>query len=196
MKLILKRKTEINSTVLGELFINNKFFCYTLEDKIREVKIKHETCIPEGIYKVILTLSQRFKVVLPLLLNVPNFAGIRIHAGSTIASTSGCIIVGSSILGERLLHSKTTLEQLMIRLKQALRNKEEVTIEVINPIKAKEIIPIRTQEEIMKKEIVLDSIVIEPIIQPKVEIQSQTNNKLKTLIQWLKILIRFISKNW
>lgn len=82
MELTLQRKTEINNSVIGQLFINGEFICYTLEDKIREVKIKHETCIPEGDYSVVMTLSQRFKTILPLLLNVPGFDGIRIHAGN------------------------------------------------------------------------------------------------------------------
>jgi hypothetical protein len=82
MELILKRKIEVNNAVIGQLFIDGKFICYTLEDKIRDVKIKHETCIPAGKYPIVMTMSQRFKMVLPLLQNVPNFDSIRIHAGN------------------------------------------------------------------------------------------------------------------
>lgn len=140
MELILQRELEINNSVIGKLSINGKFLCYTLEDKIRDVKIKHETCIPEGEYRVIMNMSTRFKTVLPLLLNVPNFEGIRIHAGNTIEDTSGCILVGVSVSGETLLHSKVALVKVLEYLVPALK-KEEVTIKVLNPVKLLPVIP-------------------------------------------------------
>lgn len=75
----LKRKSKINDCTFGEILINNKFFCYTLEDKIREIKIPGQTAIPAGEYEIIINRSVRFKRLMPLLLNVPNFAGIRMH---------------------------------------------------------------------------------------------------------------------
>lgn len=179
MNLTLQRKKEVNNTVLGELSINGKFFCYTLEDKIRDVKIKNETCIPEGEYEIKLTLSQRFKTILPILLNVPRFEGIRIHAGNTIEDTSGCILVGSAIQGELLLHSKTTLLKLLDQVKYALK-KEGVTIKVLNPIK-----------EVVKPELKAESFSIEKpkevipaIIIPK---ENKTNfiHLINLIKQWL-----------
>jgi hypothetical protein len=79
---ILKRIKEINNATIGELYKDDKFVCYTLEDKTRPEKIKHETAIPAGDYSIIVNQSPRFKKRLPLLLNVPNFTGIRIHAGN------------------------------------------------------------------------------------------------------------------
>ena len=36
----------------GLLFIDDVFECYTLEDQYQDVKVMHETCIPEGEYKI------------------------------------------------------------------------------------------------------------------------------------------------
>lgn len=193
MELLLQRKTEVNNTVLGELFINGSFFCYTLEDKIRDVKIKHETCIPEGSYNIIITPSARFKEILPLLQNVPNFSGIRIHAGNTIEDTSGCILVGSAIKGEMLLYSKITVSRLISKLQTALK-KEKVKIEVKNPTPIKEVLPkvVKTPkevEEIVDK--IIQDVASEPIIPlPIKDITPQTKQSKFTIIlnlikQWL-----------
>ncbi len=98
MELKVKRIDYCAKATMGELYINGKFFCYTLEDVVRKdgVKVYGETAIPAGRYKVIITMSNRFKVRLPLLQNVPNFDGIRIHPGNTSADTHGCLLVGTT----------------------------------------------------------------------------------------------------
>lgn len=78
---------------------NNPFFCNTLEDVVRvlnkkEDKIQGETAIPAGKYQVVMSFSNQFQKVMPLLLNVPYFSGVRIHSGNTDKDTEGCIIVG------------------------------------------------------------------------------------------------------
>lgn len=112
MKLKLIRFKKTNSCTFGKLYMDDKFFCYTLEDIVREVKIKHQTAIPTGTYQVVINYSIRFKKMMPLVVNVPNFTGIRIHAGNTAASTSGCILVGDEIGEECLVRSKETFARL------------------------------------------------------------------------------------
>jgi len=87
--------TRSDRNIIGDLFIDGEFFCYTLEDERRAdgVKVYGETAIPTGTYNVKLTKSNRFKRLMPLLLDVPLFKGIRIHGGNTSKDTLGCILV-------------------------------------------------------------------------------------------------------
>lgn len=108
MNITVKRLHFTSQSTIGELFINGKFECYTLEDVCRdknkdgdlqdpgEAKVYAKTAIPKGTYRVIINQSNRFKRKLPLLLNVPGFEGIRIHAGNTAANTEGCLLVGET----------------------------------------------------------------------------------------------------
>jgi len=188
MDLLLQRKTEINNTVFGELFINGSFFCYTLEDKIRDVKIKHQTCIPQGSYNIIITYSTRFKELLPLLQNVPNFIGIRIHAGNTIEDTSGCILVGSAIQGERLLYSKITVNRLISKLQSALK-KEKVKIEVKNPSPVKKTLP-KVQKTPQEVEKIVEEIIQEVVVpEPTPKVQSKLTIIINLIKQWLTNLL-------
>lgn len=127
MKLELQRKYYKQTYTIGNLYIDGLFFCNTLEDIPRVKKITNETCIPTGAYRVILNMSNRFKRIMPLLLFVPGFDGIRIHAGNTDKDTSGCILVGKNTLPGRLTNSKETFEKLMEIL---LNSKDEIVIEV------------------------------------------------------------------
>ena len=87
--------TRGDRNIIGDLFINGEFFCYTLEDEKRAdgVKVYGETAIPTGTYNVLLTKSNRFKRLMPLIVEVPMFRGIRIHGGNTSKDTLGCILV-------------------------------------------------------------------------------------------------------
>lgn len=87
--------TEGDRNIIGDMYLNDEFFCYTLEDEKRPdgTKVYSKTAIPVGTYKVKITYSPTFKRNMPLLENVPNFSGIRIHGGNTSENTLGCILV-------------------------------------------------------------------------------------------------------
>jgi len=127
MKLLLKRIFKGETYTIGKLYVDGVYVCDTLEDKVREVKIKHETAIPAGTYDVILNLSTRFKRILPRLLNVPGFDGILIHPGNDKDDTSGCILVGENKEKGRVINSKITFDKLFSMLKLD----DHITIEIV-----------------------------------------------------------------
>jgi hypothetical protein len=129
MNLTLIRKYPSTDCIIGELLIEGVFECYTLEDIERPVKIPGVTAIPRGFYEVVITYSERFKKPLPLLLNVPNYDGVRIHTGNIAANTEGCILVGRVKDTNQILESKLAFESLFPKL-QAAAGKEKIIIEV------------------------------------------------------------------
>lgn len=88
------------SVTLGRLYLDNIFWCQTCEDEDRFLengvteKVNGTSAIPRGKYRLTTSFSQRFQRVLPLVLDVPGFVGIRIHGGNTAEDTHGCILVG------------------------------------------------------------------------------------------------------
>ena len=126
MELTLQRTKKRKRFTLGALSIEGEPFCDTLEPTWRDIgpggkgrKIRGRTAIPEGRYAVAVTRSPQFNGEwLPLLLHVPGFAGVRIHAGNTAADTEGCILVGyhSDKYPERLFDSRLWLQRLLKRL--------------------------------------------------------------------------------
>jgi hypothetical protein len=114
LKLEVKRRRLEQQRTIGDLFIDGHLFCQTLEDVVRPAgeKVPGQTAIPAGRYEIRLTYSQRFKQVMPQLMLVPNFEGIRIHSGNTEADTSGCLLVGKES-SDRLVNSRDTYNDLM-----------------------------------------------------------------------------------
>ncbi len=134
MKITVNR-TVFGKATTGDLLIDGEQFCYSLEDMDRKLesggtKVPRETCIPRGTYQVIVNFSQHFKRELPLLLDVPQFEGVRIHPGNTPADTEGCILVGSSVQGDTLINSRTAFELLLARIRIALNHNERVELEI------------------------------------------------------------------
>jgi hypothetical protein len=127
MKLTLKRNFKGPDYTIGKLYIDGHYFCDTLEDTVRPTgkKVAGKTAIPAGDYKVIKSYSPRFKKVLPEILNVPNFTGVRIHAGNTAKDTDGCVLLGLNKTKGAVLDSQTTMAYFMARTP----NEFDLTIE-------------------------------------------------------------------
>ena len=127
MTLRLVREPTTDGATFGVLFVDGHYSCFALEDAVREQagqpvsawKVPGQTSIPAGRYRVIVTPSVRFKQPLPLLLDVPGFEGVRIHAGNTIADTEGCILVGADRDASRVLQSRVAFGRLFEQIRTA-----------------------------------------------------------------------------
>jgi hypothetical protein len=111
------------------------YFCDTLEPTWRDYKngaykVKGRSAIPEGRYAVVISYSPKFKQWLPILLGVPKFEGIRIHAGNTAKDTEGCILVGQNKLVGQLVDSRIWLHRLKQKIVEAKDKGEAVWITI------------------------------------------------------------------
>jgi hypothetical protein len=132
MELKVLRKELTAKSTIGELHVDGAFECYTLEDAVRPVKIKGVTAIPAGVYEVVVNFSQRFQRPLPLLLHVPNFDGVRIHAGNTDADTEGCLLVGKTKAADFIGASRAAFDALFAKIQRAAA-REKIFIEIAQP---------------------------------------------------------------
>lgn len=128
IKVIRKEFTE--KSTIGEMFINGEYLCYTLEDRVRDgEKVPGETAIPYGKYDVVINFSNRFQKYMPLLMNVTNFSGIRIHPGNKATDTEGCILLGNYRNKDEITDSRTAFNKL-IKILTSVEKKEKIVIEI------------------------------------------------------------------
>jgi hypothetical protein len=132
MELLLKRRWLTERSTVGELFIDGRFECFVLEDRYRpppEPKVYAQTAIPCGTYEVVITQSPRFKRLLPLVVGVPGFSGIRIHPGNVPADTEGCLLPGRVRAEDRVLESRVAFDALFDRM-MAAHQREAITLTI------------------------------------------------------------------
>jgi hypothetical protein len=133
MKLISRRKEYGDNYTISELSVNGVYECFILEDTVRPkgVKIFGNTAVPAGTYNVVINFSNHFQKLLPELLNVPMFEGIRIHSGNTDVDTEGCLLVGTTWGGGDFIgNSVVAFNHLFPQLQAAIAAGESVTIEI------------------------------------------------------------------
>jgi hypothetical protein len=132
MNLRLERDTFWSDATLGKLYVNGVYQCETLEDTVRAdgVKIPGETAVPYGAYTVDITYSPKFKRLMPLLVNVKGFVGIRIHYGNVASDTEGCILVGTSRGFKRVNESRLAFGALYDKLKTAHDAGEPILMQI------------------------------------------------------------------
>ena len=154
MKLTLNRIYRGPLYTIGKLYIDNEYFCDTLEDvdrgltdvmslaEILKIKKPSETAIPSGTYKITLDIvSPRFSTKtfyqqvcngkLPRLLNVKGFDGILIHAGNTEKDSAGCLLVGRNLEKGKVLKSQETFKNLYKVLKDSWDKDKDITINIL-----------------------------------------------------------------
>lgn len=144
MKLTLNRKFKGQTYTIGDLLVDGRFFCNTIEDTVRNLpvtcpdtpegrncackeKVYSKTAIPTGTYKITLQYSPKYKKKMPYLYDVPHFLGILIHSGNTEADSAGCIIVGKNTVKGKVLESRATFKQLYALLEK----EDDITIQIL-----------------------------------------------------------------
>lgn len=144
MELTLVRKYFCEEYTIGKLYVDGKYFCDTIEDKVRDLdnegKVYGKTAIPYGTYRIAMdVVSPRFANhkqyrhiggKLPRLLDVPHFDGILIHIGTTAEDSSGCILVGQNLAKGKVLNSTITFNNLYTNLLRAKAKGEEIKITI------------------------------------------------------------------
>lgn len=136
MELTLNRIFLGSSATIGELYVDGEHIADTLEDRVRPEgeKIYGKTAIPEGTYEMVLSYSPRFKKILPEILNVPNFTGIRIHSLNKAEESEGCIGVGEWNGKDTnwISNSRKAFNKLFAILQEASDRGEKITITINN----------------------------------------------------------------
>lgn len=148
MEIRIDRNWKKSGYTISRLYVNGarlgdgKHYCSVLEDQdrglkdtmsldeIAKIKVKGQTAIPTGRYKVTVTYSPTFKKDLPLLNDVPGYSGIRIHSGNSAKDTSGCLLPGYNDKVGWVSDSRYWFNILFERIKKALASGEEVYITV------------------------------------------------------------------
>lgn len=140
----LNRFADNSEATASLLYVNDRFFCYALEDQKQQKKIKGETRIPAGTYQVAFRMclspkTESYRARFPWftyhlqLLDVPYFEYVYIHVGNTDDHTEGCILVGDTInnlnIDRGFLGSSTNaFKRLYETISQALKAGEQVSI--------------------------------------------------------------------
>ena len=142
MELQLKREIFTEQSTIGTLTIDGVFECYILEDKDRNLtdlmplekiagtKVYGKTCIPYGRYEVDWTMSARFKKMMPILLNVKGYSGIRIHAGNTEIDSLGCLLCGRLKINDRISESTLATNRLYKKIEAAKKQGQRIFITI------------------------------------------------------------------
>lgn len=137
MEINLHRKWFTPESTIGEVYYSmdegpKVLVCYSLEDAVRApgAKIAGSTAIPTGKYPLIISWSERFKRLMPELLNVPNFRGVRIHPGNVPEDTDGCILLGLHKDVDSVSNSVEAYGAFCRRFSDALNAKDDITIAI------------------------------------------------------------------
>ena len=133
--MIIERGASGATCTIGKMYVDSVFSSYTLEDVDRQLesggtKIKGQTAIPKGSYKVVIDFSNRFQKQMMHVLNVPGFEGIRIHAGNTDKDTEGCILLGKVRSDNAVFNSREAVNALFDKVRAAIDAGQEVNLEV------------------------------------------------------------------
>lgn len=143
MNILVFRVRFYPSRTIGQLYTDGTLFCFTLEDKVREVesqpvekwKVQNETAIPAGKYRITLENSPKFGPDTITVNAVPGFSGIRVHSGNNEDNTEGCLILGYKLNEDGTIQygtTRTAVNDLKQKIKAAIKANEEITMDIRN----------------------------------------------------------------
>jgi hypothetical protein len=142
MRVTLRRIAFKDKYTIGKVYINDRYFSDSIEDKDRnlydwqseeyilEEKVKHETAIPYGIYKLMWSYSPKYKRLMPEIVGVKGFSGIRIHSGNTADDSSGCILLGFNKKVGKVVDSRKTCKKFDEIVEGYYKKGEPMTFEI------------------------------------------------------------------
>jgi hypothetical protein len=143
----LLRIAEGTNTTLGQLYLDELFICYILEDKVRTEKIPGETAIPAGTYQLGLNktagMNAKYKSRYPHMhqgmveiRGIPNFTLVFFHIGNYHTDTRGCLLTGSyyQLIKDdyRVLHSADAYKKVYPLLVHAAEKGRSLIVESLN----------------------------------------------------------------
>lgn len=119
----------------GKVYIDGQFFCFSCEDEDRflekgNVKVYGRTAIPRGLYSVVITMSNRFKKLMPLVVGVTTHDGIRFHGANRAEDLLGCIGIGKVRTSTGIAQCADTVQKLNAMITKAAARKESCSLEV------------------------------------------------------------------
>ena len=97
------------------------------------VNSKKTPPLPEGVYPVVLSYSERFNRWLPELIT-PHQTRVRLYGGDTLKPTEGCIKVGKDAYPDDVSGSKLAIFDLMEILHHANMQGKKLSITVQNSL--------------------------------------------------------------
>lgn len=153
LKLKTDRAWKKAGYTIGRFFVNGTRFHETMEDTDRgldssmnvldilRMKVPGKTAIPRGTYNVILSVSPKFKKkpwatryggLVPEIVGVKGYSGVRIHPLNDATDSEGCIGIGENKIKGKIVNSVKCYEELMAKhIFPAWCRKEEITIEIL-----------------------------------------------------------------
>lgn len=142
MEIKVIRKYKKETYTIGQVLVNGKFFCNSLEDKdrglrqemslsqLKKLKVYGKTAIPTGTYEVTVYFWPKYRKNYPLLLGVRAYEGILIHGGRDENDSLGCILVGENRVKGQLTNCEKYVRNLTKMCEDAKKKGEKITITV------------------------------------------------------------------
>lgn len=142
MEIKIVRKYKKETYTIGDVYVDNKWFSNSLEDKdrglrddmtlsqIKKIKVYGQTCIPYGTYNVTVYFWPKYRKNYPLINNIKGFTGVMIHGGTNHTQTLGCPLVGENRTKGKLTNCEKYVRKLTTMCEEAIKRGERVTLTI------------------------------------------------------------------